>query len=68
MARPLESVRDVSRIGYAFMSSQALFAALELGLFTELDRSPLPQMISQPSWRLYPKRFKRFLRTSLPKS
>ena len=40
MARPLESVRDVSRIGYAFMSSQALFAALELGLFTELDRQP----------------------------
>lgn len=40
MARPLESVRDVSRIGYAFMSSQALFAALEIGLFTELHRQP----------------------------
>ncbi len=38
--QPLESVRDISRIAYGFMSSQALFAALEIGVFTALQGEP----------------------------
>jgi len=34
----LTDVRDVSRIGYGFMASKALFAALDLDLFTRLAR------------------------------
>jgi hypothetical protein len=36
----LTDVRDVSRIGYGFMASKALFAALDLDLFTHLARQP----------------------------
>lgn len=35
-ATPLTDVRDISRIGYGFMASQALFAALELDVFGHL--------------------------------
>lgn len=34
----LKDVRDLSRIGYGFMASKALFAALDLDLFTLLAR------------------------------
>jgi hypothetical protein len=33
---PLRDVRDISRIAYGFMASKALFAALELDLFSRL--------------------------------
>lgn len=36
----IDNVRDVSRIGYGFMASKALFAALELDLFTRLEHAP----------------------------
>jgi 2-hydroxy-4-(methylsulfanyl)butanoate S-methyltransferase len=36
----LKDVRDVSRIGYGFMGSKALFAAVELDLFTRLAERP----------------------------
>jgi SAM-dependent methyltransferase len=36
----LNDVRDLSRIGYGFMASKALFAALDLDLFTLLARQP----------------------------
>jgi ubiquinone/menaquinone biosynthesis C-methylase UbiE len=36
----LTDVRDISRIGYGFMASKALFAALDLDLFTRLARTP----------------------------
>ena len=36
----LTDVRDLSRIGYGFMASKALFAALDLDLFTLLARQP----------------------------
>ena len=35
-AQPLRDVRDISRIAYGFIASQALFAALELDLFSLL--------------------------------
>jgi SAM-dependent methyltransferase len=35
-----DAVTQVSSVAYGFMGSQALFAALELGLFTELARGP----------------------------
>ncbi len=34
---PLTDVRQISRIAYGFMASQALFTALEFGLFTSLS-------------------------------
>jgi hypothetical protein len=34
--RPIEDVRDISAITYGFMASKALFAALELDLFTHI--------------------------------
>jgi hypothetical protein len=37
---PLTDVRDISRIGYGFMASQALFAALELDVFGHLAEGP----------------------------
>ena len=33
---PLTDVRDISRIAYGFIASKALFAALELDLFSRL--------------------------------
>jgi hypothetical protein len=36
----LKDVRDVSRIGYGFMASKALFAALDLDMFSILARGP----------------------------
>jgi ubiquinone/menaquinone biosynthesis C-methylase UbiE len=36
----IDNVRDVSRIGYGFMASKALFAALDLDLFTRLEHAP----------------------------
>lgn len=33
---PLTDVRDISRIAYGFMASKALFAALNLDLFSRL--------------------------------
>jgi hypothetical protein len=37
-AKPIEDVRDISAITYGFMASKALFAALDLDLFTRIDR------------------------------
>lgn len=37
----LTDVRDLSAIGYGFMASKALFAALDLELFTHLANGPL---------------------------
>ena len=39
-ATPITDVRDISRIGYGFMASQALFAALELDVFGRLADGP----------------------------
>lgn len=39
-ARPDDGVTAVSSVAYGFMGSQALFAALEVGLFTELAAGP----------------------------
>ena len=36
--RPIEDVREISAITYGFMASKALFAALDLDLFTHIDR------------------------------
>jgi len=37
---PITDVREISRIGYGFMASQALFAALDLDVFGRLADSP----------------------------
>jgi 2-hydroxy-4-(methylsulfanyl)butanoate S-methyltransferase len=39
-AAPITDVRDISRIGYGFMASQALFVALELDIFGHLAGGP----------------------------
>ena len=36
----IKDVREVCRIGYGFMASKALFAALDLDLFTRIGRQP----------------------------
>src|SRR5580698_4508439 len=36
--RPIEDVREISAITYGFMASKALFAALDLDLFTHINR------------------------------
>src|SRR5215471_16511634 len=38
--QPGDAISSVSAIAYGFMGSQALFAALELGLFTALAEEP----------------------------
>ena len=38
--RPDDAVTAVSSVAYGFMGSQALFAALEIGLFSELESGP----------------------------
>ena len=38
--RPIQDVREISRIAYGFMASKALFAALELDLFGRLADRP----------------------------
>lgn len=40
MATPITDVRDISRIGYGFMASRALFAALDLDVFGHLADGP----------------------------
>ncbi len=40
---PIIDVRDISRIAYGFMASQALFAALDLDVFTYLSEQPAEQ-------------------------
>jgi 2-hydroxy-4-(methylsulfanyl)butanoate S-methyltransferase len=40
ISRPDHDITAVSSIAYGFMGSQALFAALEIGLFTELAAGP----------------------------
>jgi hypothetical protein len=37
-AKPIEDVRDISAITYGFMASKALFTALDIDLFTHIDR------------------------------
>jgi len=37
---PLTDIREISRIGYGFMASQALFAALDVDVFGRLARGP----------------------------
>jgi SAM-dependent methyltransferase len=39
-AAPITDVREISRIGYGFMASQALFAALDLDVFGRLADGP----------------------------
>jgi 2-hydroxy-4-(methylsulfanyl)butanoate S-methyltransferase len=38
--RPIDDVREISRIAYGFMGSKALFAALDLDLFGRLSNGP----------------------------
>jgi len=38
--RPIQDVREISRIAYGFMASKALFAALNLDLFGRLANGP----------------------------
>ena len=40
MAAPITDVREISRIGYGFMASQALFVSLELDVFGHLAEGP----------------------------
>jgi predicted O-methyltransferase YrrM len=40
VAAPITDVREISRIGYGFMASRALFAALDLDLFGHLAAGP----------------------------
>jgi ubiquinone/menaquinone biosynthesis C-methylase UbiE len=40
MAKPIEDVREVSRIAYGFMASKALFSALHLDVFSRLEERP----------------------------
>jgi 2-hydroxy-4-(methylsulfanyl)butanoate S-methyltransferase len=40
MTAPITDVRDISRIGYGFMASRALFAALDLDVFGHLAGGP----------------------------
>jgi SAM-dependent methyltransferase len=40
MMEPLTDVRDISRIGYGFMASKALFLALDFDIFTRLAEAP----------------------------
>jgi len=40
MSEPITDVRDLSRIAYGFMASQALFAALGVGVFDQLAGGP----------------------------
>lgn len=42
MVAALTDVRDISRIGYGFMASRALFSALEADLFGHLAAGPKP--------------------------
>ncbi|GHO96829.1 SAM-dependent methyltransferase [Reticulibacter mediterranei] len=49
-----DAIRSISAIAYGFMGSQALFAALELGLFTSLSDEPceleaLAEKLQMPS-------------------
>jgi hypothetical protein len=37
---PITDVRDISRIGYGFMASRALFAALDADVFGRLANGP----------------------------
>jgi len=43
-AKPIEDVRDISAITYGFMASKALFAALDLDLFTHIDRGAVSRI------------------------
>ena len=36
--QPIEDVRQISAIAYGFIASKALFAALELDLFTRIEQ------------------------------
>jgi SAM-dependent methyltransferase len=38
--KPIEDVREISRIAYGFIASKTLFAALHLDLFTRLEQRP----------------------------
>jgi hypothetical protein len=44
---PLTDVRDISRIAYGFIASKALFAALELDLFSRLLEPKSQTLIPQ---------------------
>ena len=46
---PLTDVRDISRIAYGFIGSKALFAALELDLFSRLLEPKSIQALAQES-------------------
>jgi len=37
MVKPLEDVRELSRLAYGFMASKALFSALHLDVFSRLE-------------------------------
>ena len=36
--KPIEDVREISALAYGFIASKALFAAVELDLFTKIAR------------------------------
>jgi hypothetical protein len=36
-AAPIENVRDISKLAYGFMAAKAMFAALDIDLFTRLE-------------------------------
>jgi O-methyltransferase domain/Dimerisation domain len=40
MVKPIEDVRDISRIAYGFIASKALFSALHLDVFSRLEKRP----------------------------
>ena len=45
--KPLTDVRDISRIAYGFMASKALFAALNLDLFSQLVETKTLNALAQ---------------------
>ena len=40
MVKPIEDLREISRIAYGFMASKALFSALQLDVFSRLEKRP----------------------------
>jgi ubiquinone/menaquinone biosynthesis C-methylase UbiE len=52
----IRDVREISRIGYGFMAAKALFAALDLDLFTRIARAPSTTELLSTDIRVPPKR------------
>jgi predicted O-methyltransferase YrrM len=56
VAAPITDVREISRIGYGFMASRALFAALDLDLFGHLADGPQDLAALARATRVAPER------------